>query len=82
MPAPQPLSVLPDISHAVVIVFRGNGAVKQAVQDYGIFFEAEVMDDTIHAMLIDPRYGHGAVQNYIVELGGDIYVAPPEPEMP
>lgn len=80
MPAPQPQVVIPDISHAVVIVFRGSGTIKQSVRDYGIFFEAEVLDDTVHAMLVDPRFGHGAIQNHIVELGGEIYVAPPEPE--
>lgn len=78
MPAPQPLSVIPDISHAVVIVFTGDHNIEASLNDFGIFFKKNVLNNTVHAMLIDPRYGHGAVQNYIVELGGTIYVAPPE----
>ena len=78
MSAPQPNNKTVNACHAAVIVFTGSGTIKDTLGDYGQFFEAEVQDDTVHAMIVDPRYNYKDIANYVVELGGAIYVpAPP-----
>jgi hypothetical protein len=63
---------------ANTIVFTGKNTVKESMKDFGLFFETEVEDDTIHAMIVDPRFRMNDLLNYIVELGGVVYTEPPE----
>ncbi|HKZ77723.1 MAG TPA: hypothetical protein VJ124_05315 [Pyrinomonadaceae bacterium] len=79
--APLPSNNGVATGHAVYVLFSGVGTIKQYLKDYGIFFEAEVDDDGLHCMLVDPRFGVGSVLNYIVALGGTVYESPPEPEV-
>ena len=82
MPAPQIINHIPDISHAVVIVFEGENSIRGNIQPYGTFIGGPETIDGInhHVFLVSPLYGHGGVSDYIVELGGTVYVRPPEPE--
>jgi hypothetical protein len=82
MPAPQPDNSGVSIGHPVFLVFSGSGTIKTSLQNFGMFFDAEVDDDTLHCMLVDPRFGYGDVGNYIEELGGEVYHRPPEPPAP
>ena len=80
VPAPLPSNNGVAIGHAVYILFSGVGTIKEYLKDYGIFFEAEVDDDSLHCLLLDMRFGLGSICDYIVALGGTVYERPPEPE--
>ena len=58
-----------------LVFSAADPSVKTQVKDLnlGIFFEAEVGDDTIHAMIVDPRFARRDVEAYITELGGTVY---------
>ena len=73
MPAPLPSNSGVTRGHPVYVIFTGSGTLKSSLVDYGIFFDTEVEDDTMHCMLIDPRFSRGDVESYIVELGGVVY---------
>lgn len=60
--------------HPVYILFTGPRTIKHSLKDYGLLFDGEVADDTVHCILVDPRYSTSEVAAYIVELGGEIYV--------
>ena len=79
MSEPQPSSVFPSRGHVVFIIFTGKGEIKEKLKDYGSFFDAEVSDDSVHAMIVDPRFNYADIEAYIVELGGEIYIPPEEP---
>ena len=68
--------------HPTFILFSGKGTIKNSVKDYGMLFDAEVEDDSVHCLIVDPRFSTSDVGAYIVELGGTIYVRPPEPPSP
>lgn len=74
MPVPTPKTTL-SWGWGVAIVFSAtNPDVKAKLKELqlGIFFDLEVSDDTIHAMIVDPRFSVRDVENYIIELGGTV----------
>jgi len=82
MPAPQPRESLPGVGHPNYLIFTGSGTIKASIKDFGYVFDAEAFDDTVHAIIIDPRFSTSDVMDYIVELGGSVYEPPPEPPGP
>ena len=78
MSAPLPSNNGVAIGHVVYVIFSGSGTLKQSLNNYGLFFDAEVDDDSLHCLLVDPRFSAIGVNNYIKELGGTIYEIPPE----
>ena len=79
MSAPTPSNNGVAIGHLVYVIFSGSGTLKQSLNSYGTFFDTEVDDDSLLCLVVDPRFSHADVTRYIVELGGAIYVSPPEP---
>lgn len=78
MPIPQPNMLRLSVGHPVYLLFTGAGTLKSGLRDFGYFFDAEVADDTVQCMIVDPRYNTEDVAGYIVERGGLVYVRPPE----
>lgn len=79
MGAPQADQLLPSTGHPNCIIFlaRGN-SIKEALAGYGHVFSTEVGGNTVHSMVVDPRFGTRSVLEYIVELGGVVYEPPQE----
>jgi len=78
MAAPEPSYELAMATgHPAYIMFSGPGTLKDDLGNFGLFFDAEVADDTVHCMVVDPRFSTADVEAYIVELGGEVYVQPP-----
>lgn len=80
MSAPTPNSGGEAHGHPTYIIFSGSGTIKESLGDYGIIFDTEVDSDTLHCMIVDPRFSTSDVEAYIVELGGE--VCPPPPNDP
>ena len=80
MAAPQPINDDISISHIVFLIWSGSGTIKQSLKDYGISFDTEVGGDTVHCIMVDPRFGHDQIRDYIEELGGVVYRLPAAPE--
>ena len=78
MPAPEGNEKAPNVSHATFVVFTGPSRLRGIIDDYGYMFPAIIGDNTIHSMILDPRFDLTSLTNYIVELGGTVYV----PETP
>ena len=76
MPIPVPRFSIAT-GHPVYLIFTGSGTIKQSIKAYGIIFDTEVVDDTVHCIIIDPRFDTNDLATYIVELGGTVYVSPP-----
>ena len=76
MPAPTLLSQIANVSHPVVILWTGSEDIVDAVGNYVMKFQYEDPAKTFWAGIIDPRFAVEAVMNYIVELGGTVYVYP------
>lgn len=54
--------------------------MRSKLNPYGSFIGKviEIDEQNVHAFIIDPRYAAKDITDYIIELGGSVYVRPPE----
>lgn len=80
MPIPLASTGSPSISHPIIIVFIGPTNLRSSLNPLGVFIgnHIDINGQNTHAFIIDPRYAATDVMNYIVELGGSVYVRPSE----
>jgi len=77
MAAPEPVSIVPTVSHPNYIIFSARATILETLStNYGYIFTGEVEDNTVHAMIIDPRFSTRDVMDYITELGGVVFPSP------
>lgn len=75
MGIPIPTGFIPAIGHCVYILFNGDKSIAKELKSFGMLFDTEV--DNAYCILVDPRFDASNICNYIVELGGSVYVSPP-----